>query len=114
MNSESCCIPRRKRLLGQTTKHQLSNFEPWTLWRYMQLWGLRPDPSCLLKKKSVKGIIGKAPLKVFLEMLINSWAKHRQQIKVDSSSSRNKLYSTFAVYRKTLNLARISDRYKVP
>ena len=41
------CIPRRYRLLDQTTKQPLSNFEPKKPWKYEQLWELRPDPSCL-------------------------------------------------------------------
>ena len=49
--SENYCIPRRHRLLGQTTKQPLSNFELWQPWKYKQLWGLRPDPSCLLAYK---------------------------------------------------------------
>ena len=53
MNPESYCIPHRKRLLGQTTKQPLSYFEPWTLWKYKQLWGLRPEPSCLLVYKCI-------------------------------------------------------------
>ena len=28
LNSTNYCIPRRHRLLGQSTKHPLSNFEP--------------------------------------------------------------------------------------
>ena len=32
---------------GRTTKQPLSNFEPWKFWKYKQLWGLGPDPSCL-------------------------------------------------------------------
>ena len=47
LNSENYCIPRRHKLLGQTTKQQLSNFERPKAWKYMQLWGLRPDSSCL-------------------------------------------------------------------
>ena len=49
-------------------------------------------------------------------MLINSFATHTDntQIKViDSSSSRNKLYSTFVVDSKTSNLVHISDRHKI-
>ena len=37
------CIFRRHKLLGQTTKHPLSNFKPKKYWKYKQLWGLRPD-----------------------------------------------------------------------
>ena len=40
------CIPHRYRLLGQTTKQPLSNFEPRKPGKYKQLSGLRPDPSC--------------------------------------------------------------------
>ena len=40
-------------LFGQTTKQPLSNFELGKPWKYKQLWGLRPDPSCLWKKISV-------------------------------------------------------------
>ena len=36
-------------LLGHTTKQPLCNFEPRKPWKYKQIWGLRPDPSCLLK-----------------------------------------------------------------
>ena len=49
-------------------------------------------------------------------MLINSFATHTDntQIKVtDSSSSRNKLYSTFLVDSKTSNLVHIFDRHKI-
>ena len=49
-NPENYCIPHRQRLLGETTKQPLSNFEPQEPWKYKQLWGLRTDPSCLLKK----------------------------------------------------------------
>ena len=41
------CIPHRHRLLGQASKQPLSNFEPKKPWKYKQLLGLRPDPSCL-------------------------------------------------------------------
>ena len=43
-------------LLDQTTKQPLSNLEPRKPWTCKQLWGLRPDPSCLLKKLSVIGL----------------------------------------------------------
>ena len=49
-------------------------------------------------------------------MLINAFATHTDntQIKViDSSSSRNKLYSTFVGNSKTSNLTHISDRHKI-
>ena len=49
-------------------------------------------------------------------MLINSFVTHTDntQIKViDSSSSRNKLYSFFVVDSKTSNLVHISDRHKI-
>ena len=32
--------------IGQTTKQPLSNFQPKKSWKYKQLWGLRPGPSC--------------------------------------------------------------------
>ena len=51
MNLENYCIPRRHRLLGQTTKQPVSNFDPPKPWKYKQLWGLTPDPSCLSIKK---------------------------------------------------------------
>ena len=41
------CIPRRHRLLDQTTKQPLSNFEPIRPWKYKQLRELRPGHSCL-------------------------------------------------------------------
>ena len=31
----------------QTAKQTLNNFEPIKPWKYKQLWGLTPDPSCL-------------------------------------------------------------------
>ena len=49
MNPESYCIPRRHKLLGQTTEQLLSNFEPQNPWKYKQLWGLRHDLSCYKK-----------------------------------------------------------------
>ena len=42
----------RHRLLGQTVKQPLSNFEPQTASKYKQLRGLKPDPSCLSKKQA--------------------------------------------------------------
>ena len=56
MNLENYYIRRRHRLFGQTTKQPLNNFEPWKPWKYKQLWGLMPDPSCLEKKISVRKI----------------------------------------------------------
>ena len=53
LNPESYCIPHRQRLLGKTTKQPLSNFEPRKSRKYKQLWGPRPDASCLLRKSSV-------------------------------------------------------------
>ena len=50
LNSENYSIPHRHRLLGQTTNQPLNNFELRKLWKYKQLWGLRPDSSCLYKK----------------------------------------------------------------
>ena len=49
---ESCKLlhSRRHRLVGQTTKQPLSNFEAQKTLKYKQLSGLRLDPSCLLKK----------------------------------------------------------------
>ena len=52
LNPENYCIPCRHKLIGQTTKQPLSNFEPRKPWNYKQFWGLRPDPSCLQKKVS--------------------------------------------------------------
>ena len=49
LNPENFFILRRYRLLGQTTKQPLSNFETRQRWKYKQLFGLRPDPSCLEK-----------------------------------------------------------------
>ena len=37
------------RLLGQTTKQPLSNFESQRPWKYKQFWGVRPDLSCYRK-----------------------------------------------------------------
>ena len=31
----------------QTAKQTLNNFEPIKPWKYKQLWGMTPDPSCL-------------------------------------------------------------------
>ena len=31
----------------QTAKKTLNNFEPIKPWKYKQLWGMTPDPSCL-------------------------------------------------------------------
>ena len=56
MNLENYCIPSRHRLFGQTTKQPLNNFEPQKPWKYKQFWGLRPDPSCLEKKRDVRKI----------------------------------------------------------
>ena len=42
-NPEIYCIPRTDRLLDQTTKQTLSNFEPQKPWKYKQLSGLKPD-----------------------------------------------------------------------
>ena len=56
MDLENYCIPRRHRLFGQSTKQPLNNFEPQKPWKYKQFWGLRPDPSCLEKKISVRKI----------------------------------------------------------
>ena len=53
MNPENYCVPHRHRILGQTTRQPLINFETQEPWKYKPLWGLRPDPSCLLKKISV-------------------------------------------------------------
>ena len=50
LKAENYCISRRHRLLDQTNKQPLSNFEPPKSWKYKQLWGLKPDPSCLQKK----------------------------------------------------------------
>ena len=53
LNSENC-IPRRQRLLGQTTtKQSLSNFELRKRWKYRELSGMRPDPISLWKNKCV-------------------------------------------------------------
>ena len=41
LNPETYCIPRRKRLLVQTTKQPLRNFEAPKLSTYKQLWGWR-------------------------------------------------------------------------
>ena len=43
---ENHCIPCRHRLLAQTTKQPSSNSESQKPWKYKQLWGLMPDPSC--------------------------------------------------------------------
>ena len=37
-------------LFGQTTRQPLRNFEPWKFWKYKQLGGLGPNPSCLSEK----------------------------------------------------------------
>ena len=49
-------------------------------------------------------------------MLIKSFATYTDNTqfkKIDSSSSRNKIHSTFVVDSKTSNLADISDRHKI-
>ena len=51
LNPENYCISCRHRLLVQTTKQPISNFEHQKPWKRKQLWGLRPDPSCLQKKQ---------------------------------------------------------------
>ena len=53
LNPENYCIYLSHRLLGQTTKQPLSNFELQKPWKYKQLWGLGPDPSCLRKNKCI-------------------------------------------------------------
>ena len=52
--SSNYCIPHRHRLLGQTTKQSLSNFESKKSWKYKQLQKLRPEHSCLWIKVSVQ------------------------------------------------------------
>ena len=52
------CILHRHSLFGQTTKQPLNNFDPLKPWNYKQFWGLRPDPSWLEKKVSVRKIKG--------------------------------------------------------
>ena len=47
LNPEYYCIPCRHRLLGQTTKQQLGNFEPQKPWKYKQCWGFKSHSSCL-------------------------------------------------------------------
>ena len=37
LNPENYCIPRRQRLLGQTTKQPLDKFDPRKLRKYKQL-----------------------------------------------------------------------------
>ena len=56
MNLESYCIRSRHLLFGQTTKQPVNNFETQKPWKYKQFWGIRPDPSCLEKKVSVREI----------------------------------------------------------
>ena len=52
MIPENYYIPRRHRLLGQTTRQPLSNSEPQKYWKqYKQLWGVRPDPVAYEKNK---------------------------------------------------------------
>ena len=51
LNFENYCISRCHKLFGQTTKQALNSFEPPKPWKYKQLWGMRPDPSCLWKNK---------------------------------------------------------------
>ena len=53
LNPGNYSISHRKRLLGQTTKPPLSNFGAQKPWKYKQLWGMSPDPSCFIKKKNV-------------------------------------------------------------
>ena len=82
----------------------ISNFEDWglTLVAYKCI-------SVSLKNLHVL-------LNVFRKMLINYFATHTDntQIKViDSSSSRNKLYSTFVVDSKMPYLVHTSDRQKI-
>ena len=52
MNPGNYCIFHILRLLGQTTKWLLSNFDTKKTWKYNPLWGLRPDPSFYKKKYS--------------------------------------------------------------
>ena len=47
LNPASHCNSWRYRLLGQTTKKPLSNFEPRKPWKYKQLSGLSPEHSYL-------------------------------------------------------------------
>ena len=107
--------PHRKRLLGKSTKQPLSYFEPWILENISNFKGGGLTPvvyKCI--SVSLKNL--HVPLKDFHKMLINAFATHTDntQIKViDSSSSRNKLYSTFVGNSKTSNLAHISDRHKI-
>ena len=46
LSLENYCIPRRHRLVGQTTKQPLNNFEHQKPWKCKQFRGMRPDPSC--------------------------------------------------------------------
>ena len=45
--------PRRHRLLGQSTKRPLSNFEHLKPWKYKQRSGQRPDPKFWLKTENI-------------------------------------------------------------
>ena len=78
---------------------------------------MRPEawPGSVAYKKN-KCIIEKfiSSVKVLHKMLINSFATHRnnQSKVVDSSSSINKLYSTF-IADSMSNLAHMSDRHKI-
>ena len=73
LNPENYCIPHRHRLLVQTTKQPLSNFDPQKPWKYKQLWGLRPDPSCL-KKTKCNEIRIYILSQMYKEKEINFWA----------------------------------------
>ena len=89
----------------------MSYLEPWIFWKDMKLWRLRPDSSCLWKVNvSLKNL--QVLLKAF--NFLNSFTTHtdNSQIKlIDSSSSRNKLYSAFPVDSMLSSLVHISDRH---
>ena len=84
-NPTDYCIPRRHRLLGQSTKHPLSNFEPLKPWKYKQLSGQRLDAKFLSKIKNICGNVyffryRLSCIKVSLACLMGS----RDQIEITS------------------------------
>ena len=72
LKPKNYCIPRRHRLIGQTTKQPSSNFEPRKPWKYKQFSGLRPDPSCLSVKLGVLQIMVMEYVFSFFSIELNS------------------------------------------
>ena len=46
-NAEKSLESTKIWFFDQATKQSLSNSEPWKPWKYKQIWGLGPEPSCL-------------------------------------------------------------------